>query len=81
MIAGTSAIGSVGMSFVGAAVPSSTAIVVDGTTVNSATGVFGHITVSVVVFLAATVSACLLPAQRRRAARDLGSSARPGNPR
>ncbi|MFJ9553957.1 MFS transporter [Nocardiopsis sp. NPDC101807] len=73
MVTVTSAIGSVGMSFVGAAVLSSTTVVVDGATMNSATGVFGYITVSVGVFLVATVPACLLLAHRRRAIRDLGA--------
>ncbi|GAA0979037.1 MFS transporter [Nocardiopsis tropica] len=80
MVTVTSAIGSVCMSFVGAAVLSSTTVVVDGTTVNSATGVFGYIAISAGVFLAATVPACLLLAQRRRAARASGSPVPRGTP-
>lgn len=67
MVTVMTAIGSVVMSFVGAAVLSSTTVVVDGATMNSATGVFSYIGVSTTVFLAALVPACLLVVQRRRA--------------
>ncbi|MFJ5987107.1 MFS transporter [Lentzea sp. NPDC092896] len=61
-----SATGSVVMSFVGAAVLAATDVVVDGTVVNSATGVHGYIGVSVGVFAVAVVLAFFLVARRRQ---------------
>ncbi|WP_312872894.1 MFS transporter [Kibdelosporangium persicum] len=65
MVTVMSAIGSVGVSFVGAAVLSSTSVVVDGATVNSATGVFSYVAIAAGVFVVAAVLACLLVAHRR----------------
>jgi MFS family permease len=65
MVAVTSAIGSVGVSFIGAAVLSATSDVVDGTTVNSATGVYSYIATAAGLFMVAAVLAILLLAQRR----------------
>lgn len=66
MVTIMTAIGSVVMSFVGAAVLSSSTVVVDGSTMSSATGVFGYIGISTGVFVAALVPAGLLLVQRRR---------------
>ncbi|MEU4806890.1 MFS transporter [Actinosynnema sp. NPDC023587] len=65
MVAVTGAIGSVGVSFVGAAVLAGTRVAVDGTTVNSATGVHSYIAISAGLFVIAAVLAFLLLAQRR----------------
>ncbi len=65
MVSVTSAIGSVGVSFAGAAVLSGTRVEVDGTTVNSATGVYSYIATSAGLFVIAAVLAFLLLAQRR----------------
>jgi hypothetical protein len=54
------AIGSVVLNFVGAAVLTSTAVVVDGQTVNSASGVFGCIGIAAAAFAAAAVLAVKL---------------------
>jgi MFS family permease len=54
------AIGSVVLNFVGAAVLTSTAVVVDGQTVNSASGVFGCIGIAAAAFAAAAVLAVRL---------------------
>jgi MFS family permease len=54
------AIGSVVLNFVGAAVLASTAVVVDGDTVNTAAGVFGCIAIAAVAFAAAAVLAIQL---------------------
>lgn len=66
MVTVVSAIGSVTMSFVGAAVLASTTVVVDGAVLNSATGVFSYIGISSGLFVAAMVPAGLLLAHRRR---------------
>lgn len=60
-----SAIGSVGVSFAGAAVLSGTRIESGGTAVNSATGVYSYIAMSAGLFAIAAVLAFLLLAQRR----------------
>lgn len=60
-----SAIGSVGVSFAGAAVLSGTRVTVDGRAVNSATGVYSYIATSAGLFAIAAVLASLLLAQRR----------------
>lgn len=65
MVSVTSAVGSVGVSFIGAAVLSSTSIEVGGTTVNSATGVYSYIATSAGLFAVAAVFAILLLARRR----------------
>jgi MFS family permease len=65
MVSVTSAIGSVGVSFAGAAVLSGTRVAVDGTTVNSATGVHTYIATSAGLFVIAAVLAFLLLARRR----------------
>ncbi|UJW30328.1 MFS transporter [Saccharothrix sp. AJ9571] len=65
MVTVVSAIGSVGMSFIGAAVLSATTVVADGAVVNSATGVFSYIAIAAGVFVVASVLACLLLARRR----------------
>ncbi|MGC7095093.1 MFS transporter [Amycolatopsis lurida] len=65
MVTVMTAIGSVGVSFVGAAVLSSTRVVVGGAEVNSATGVFGYIAMATGIFVAAAVLACLLLVHRR----------------
>jgi MFS family permease len=54
------AIGSVVLNFVGAAVLASTAVVVDGDPVNTATGVFGCIAIAAVAFATAAVLAVQL---------------------
>ncbi|WP_434449995.1 MFS transporter [Lentzea sp. E54] len=72
MVSVTSAIGSVGVSFVGAAVLSATSIEVGGNTVNSATGVYSYIATSAGLFAVAAVLAVLLLA-RRRAERPQGT--------
>lgn len=61
------AIGSVIMNFVGAAVLQSTEVVVDGSTENSGTGVFGYITVGLGAFLAAVALSVILVRMRRGA--------------
>ncbi|MFH8241250.1 MFS transporter [Streptomyces sp. NPDC018321] len=53
-------IGSVVLNFVGAAVLESTSVVVDGETTNSATGVFGYVTIASAAFAAAAVLAVML---------------------
>ncbi|MGM1058573.1 MFS transporter [Saccharothrix sp. Mg75] len=65
MVSVMSAIGSVGVSFAGAAVLSGTRVAVDGATVNSATGVYTYIATSAGLFVIAAVLAFLLLAQRR----------------
>ncbi|SDG83412.1 Major Facilitator Superfamily protein [Lentzea fradiae] len=60
-----SAIGSVGVSFAGAAVLSGTRVESGGTTVNSATGVYSYIATSAGLFVTASVLAFLLLAHRR----------------
>jgi MFS family permease len=65
MVSVTSAIGSVGVSFAGAAVLSGTRVEADGATVNSATGVYSYIATSAGLFAIAAVLAFLLLAQRR----------------
>lgn len=65
MVSVTSAIGSVGVSFAGAAVLSATRVTVDGRAVNSATGVYSYIATSAGLFVIAAVLAFLLLAQRR----------------
>lgn len=59
-------IGSVVLDFVGAAVLESTAVVVDGETVNSATGVFGYVAIASGAFALAAVPAVLLVRSTRR---------------
>ena len=51
------AVGSVVLNFVGAAVLTSTAVIVDGETVNTATGVFSYIAIAVGAFALAAVLA------------------------
>lgn len=58
-------IGSVVLNFVGAAVLESTAVVVDGEAVNSATGVFSYITIASVAFVIAAVLAVVLARSTR----------------
>jgi MFS family permease len=53
-------VGSVVLNFVGAAVLASSAVVVDGETVNTATGVFGCLTIAAVAFATAAVLAVTL---------------------
>ncbi|WP_089953512.1 MFS transporter [Lentzea xinjiangensis] len=65
MVSVMSAIGSVGVSFAGAAVLSATRVTVDGTTVNSATGVYSYIATSAGLFAIAAVLAFLLLVHRR----------------
>ncbi|NEW47165.1 MFS transporter [Nocardia cyriacigeorgica] len=59
-------IGSVVLNFLGAAVLASTAVVVDGETVNTATGVFSYVAMSSSAFAVATVLAVLLMRSARR---------------
>ncbi|WP_237047680.1 MFS transporter [Lentzea guizhouensis] len=66
MVSVMSATGSVVMSFVGAAVLSATDVVVVGTVVNSAVGVYAYIGISAGALAIAVVLAWVLVAQRRR---------------
>ncbi|WP_338759519.1 MFS transporter [Nocardia vulneris] len=59
-------IGSVVLNFVGAAVLDSTTVVVDGATVNSATGVFGCIALASAAFVIAAVLSVVLARNTRR---------------
>jgi MFS family permease len=59
------AVGSVVLNFVGAAVLTSTAVVVDGDTANTAAGVFGCIAIAAVAFAAAAALAVQLVREPR----------------
>ncbi|WP_348536591.1 MFS transporter [Nocardia carnea] len=75
MVSVVGAFGSVVMTFVGAAVLSSTRTIVDGAAVNSATGVYSYIAVATATLATATVLAVGLT--RRRSFRDTAPDGRP----
>ncbi|WP_280436812.1 MFS transporter [Nocardia carnea] len=75
MVSVVGAFGSVVMTFVGAAVLSSTRTIVDGVAVNSATGVYSYIALATATLATATVLAVGLT--RRRSSRDTAPDGRP----
>ncbi|MEV0042454.1 MFS transporter [Nocardia rhamnosiphila] len=75
MVAVVGAFGSVVMTFVGAAVLSSTQTIIDGTAVNSATGVYSYIAIATATLATATVLAVGLT--RRRSSRFTAPDGQP----
>lgn len=75
MVSVVGAIGSVVMTFVGAAVLSSTRTIIDGAAVNSATGVYGYIAIATVTLAIATVLA--VGSARRRPSEPTVPDGRP----